>query len=107
MHICMLLLAKYHEENQPITGVDLQAITHIRALRAAGHNVTVIAKKRTSKSKSHEMIDGIQVYRIGSSGLYWFWTTLILWRKRHQLSVDVFRPFWRSYFATASIYRPY
>jgi glycosyltransferase involved in cell wall biosynthesis/LmbE family N-acetylglucosaminyl deacetylase len=87
MHICMLLLAKYHEENQPVTGVDLQAITQIRALRDAGHNITVIAKKRTLKSKVHEVIEGIQVYRIGPSGLYWLWTALVLWRLRHDLDV--------------------
>lgn len=87
MHICMLLLAKYREVNQPITGVDLQAITQINALRDAGHQVTVIAKKRTSQSKFHETIDGIEVYRIGPSGLYWLWTTLILLRKRRQLDV--------------------
>lgn len=87
MHICMLLLAKYREENQPITGVDLQAITQINALKNAGHDVTVIAKKRTLKSKSHEIMDGIEVYRVGPSGLYWLGTTLALWRLRHQLDI--------------------
>jgi glycosyltransferase involved in cell wall biosynthesis/LmbE family N-acetylglucosaminyl deacetylase len=87
MHICMLLLAKFHEKNQPVTGVDLQAITQIRALKNAGHKITVIAKKRTLKSKAHEVIEGIQVYRIGPSGLYWLWTGLILWRLRHDLDV--------------------
>lgn len=87
MRICMLLLAKYREENQPVTGVDLQAITQIKALKDAGHDMTVIAKKRNLKSKIHEEIDGIQVYRIGPSGLYWLWTALILWRLRHDLDV--------------------
>jgi len=87
MHICMLLLAKYQERNQPVTGVDLQAITQIRALKEAGHDVTVLAKKRNLQSKIYEMIDGIQVYRIGPSGLYWFWTALILWRLRRDLDV--------------------
>jgi glycosyltransferase involved in cell wall biosynthesis len=87
MHICMLLLAKYREDDQPITGVDLQAITQIRALRDAGHDVTVIAKKRSLKSKIHEVIDGIQVYRIGPSGTYWLWIALIMWRLRHTLHV--------------------
>lgn len=87
MHICMLLLARYNEEDQPVTGVDLQAITQIRALRAAGHSVTVFAKKRSLKSKVHEVTDGIQVYRVGPSGLYWLWTALLLWRLRHDLDV--------------------
>jgi glycosyltransferase involved in cell wall biosynthesis/LmbE family N-acetylglucosaminyl deacetylase len=87
MHICMLLLAKYREGNQPVTGVDLQAITQIQALKDAGHDLTVIAKKRTRDSESHEVIDGINVYRIGPSGLYWFWTILVLWRLRHDLNV--------------------
>lgn len=87
MHICMLILAKYREENQPVTGVDLQAITQIHALRDAGHHMTVIAKKRNRKSKFHEVIDGIQVYRVGPSGLYWLWTALILWRERKNLDV--------------------
>ncbi len=85
MHICMLLLAKYCEENQPVTGVDLQAITQVRALKDEGHDITVIAKKRNLKSKVHEVRDGIQVYRIGPSGLYWLWTALVLWRLRHDL----------------------
>lgn len=87
MRICMLLLAKYHEENQPVTGVDLQAITQIRALKDAGHEVTVIAKKRSLNSKFHEKIDGIEVYRIAPSGLYWLWTALLLWRLRQDLDV--------------------
>lgn len=87
MHICMLVLAKYHEGNQPVTGVDLQAITQLQALKAAGHTTTVIAKKRSFASKVHEIVDGIEVYRIGPSGLYWFWTALLLWRLRHDLDV--------------------
>ncbi|HMM19883.1 MAG TPA: glycosyltransferase [Selenomonadales bacterium] len=87
MHICMLLLAKYGEKNQPVTGVDLQAITQIRALKEAGHRVTVLAKKRSLDSKVHELVDGIEVYRVGPSGLYWLWTALILWRLRHDLDV--------------------
>lgn len=87
MHICMLLLAKYREDNQPITGVDLQAITQIRALKDAGHDITVIAKKRSLKSKFHEAIDDIQVYRIGPSGTYWLWIALVLWRLRPDLHV--------------------
>jgi Glycosyltransferase len=83
----MLLLAKYQEKNQPVTGVDLQAITQIRALRDAGHELTVIAKKRSLDSKIHEVADGIRVYRVGPSGLYWFWTALVLWRLRHDLDV--------------------
>jgi glycosyltransferase involved in cell wall biosynthesis/LmbE family N-acetylglucosaminyl deacetylase len=85
MHICMLLLAKYREGNQPVTGVDLQAITQMQALKDAGHAVTVIAKKRSRNSKTHELINGMDVYRIGPSGLYWLWTALILWRLRHDL----------------------
>jgi glycosyltransferase involved in cell wall biosynthesis len=87
MHICMLLLAKYCEDSQPITGVDLQAITQIRALKDAGHDITVIAKKRSLTSKFQEIIDDIHVYRIGPSGTYWLWISLILWRLRHNLHV--------------------
>ena len=87
MHICMLVLSKYREDNQPVTGVDLQAITQVHALRDAGHKVTVIAKKRSLKSKYHETIDGIQVYRIGPSGSYWLWTALLLLRHRHDFDV--------------------
>jgi glycosyltransferase involved in cell wall biosynthesis/LmbE family N-acetylglucosaminyl deacetylase len=87
MHICMLLLSKYREGNQPVTGVDLQAITQLRALKAAGHEITVIAKKRRLHSKIHEVIEGINVYRIGPSGLYWLGTGLVLWRLRHDLDV--------------------
>ena len=87
MQICMLLLAKYCEGKQPITGVDLQAITQIRALRDAGHSVTVIARKKTLKSKYHEVIDGVQVYRVGPSGLYWLWISLILWQQRNSFEV--------------------
>jgi glycosyltransferase involved in cell wall biosynthesis/LmbE family N-acetylglucosaminyl deacetylase len=87
MHICMLLLAKYREGNQPVTGVDLQAITQLRALKDAGHDITMIAKKRSLHSKAHEIIDGINVYRIGPSGLYWLGTGLVLWRLRHDLDV--------------------
>lgn len=83
----MLLLAKYSEGKPPITGVDLQAITQIRALRDAGHNVTVIARKKSLKSKVHEVMDGVQVYRVGPSGLYWLWISLILWRHRNSFDV--------------------
>lgn len=82
-----MVLAKYCEKNQPVTGVDLQAITQFRALQNAGHDITVIAKKRTLSSKYHEIIDGVEVYRIGPSGLYWLWTAFILWRLRHRLDV--------------------
>lgn len=87
MHICMLVLAKFYEGNQPVTGVDLQAVTQLQALKEAGHVVTVIAKKRSFSSKTHEVIDGIEVYRIGPSGFYWLWTAVILWRLRHRLDV--------------------
>lgn len=87
MHICMLVLAKFQEGNQPVTGVDLQAITQLQALKKAGHAITVIAKKRSFSSKAHEVVDGIEVYRIGPSGFYWFWTALVLWRLRHELDV--------------------
>lgn len=87
MHICMMVLTKYHEENQPVTGVDLQAITQLQALKDAGHDVTVIAKKRSFFSKVHDIVDGVEVYRIGPSGFYWLWTALILWHLRHKLDV--------------------
>ena len=86
MHICMLLLAKYREGNQPVTGVDLQAITQIHALKDAGHDITVIAKKRSLDSQIHEVLDGVNVYRIGPSGLYWLWTAIILLKKRRQFN---------------------
>jgi glycosyltransferase involved in cell wall biosynthesis len=87
MHICMMVLSKYHEGNQPITGVDLQAITQIQALKDAGHDLTVITKKRSFKSKIHEVIDGMNIYRVGPSGLYWLGVSLVLWRLRHDLEV--------------------
>ncbi|KYZ76405.1 hypothetical protein AXX12_08200 [Anaerosporomusa subterranea] len=87
MNICMLLLGTFHEGNFPATGADLQATTQARGLADNGLSLTIIAKRNSSNSKRHEMIDGVEVYRIGPKGTYLAWIIYILCKNKSKLDV--------------------
>lgn len=87
MNICMLLLGSYQEDNYQPTGADLQAVTQARGLADSGVSVTVIAKKNTFKSKWHEVIDGVEVYRIAPKGSYLPWIFYLLCKNRKRFDV--------------------
>lgn len=86
MHICMIVTS-YKEPGRTHTGAELQADTQLRALQALGHSITVIAKKKTKKSKFYETIDGINVYRVWPTGFRSILTAFLLWKKRKQFDI--------------------
>lgn len=86
MHVCMIM-SGYQEAGATNTGAELQAATLIRHLRQNGCQVTVIAKKHTWRSPWQEMIDGVEVYRVGPPGLRRLMAAAILWRHRRKIDI--------------------
>lgn len=86
MHIFMLVSA-YQEKGYANTGAELQADTQLRQLKANGHTITIIAKKRTVQSKFHEVIDGVEVFRVWPPGLRTFMTLVLLFFNRHACDI--------------------
>lgn len=82
-----MVITSYKENARTHTGAELQAETQLRALKALGHTITVIAKKKTRQSKFYEIIDGVTVYRVWPTGLRSIRTAILIWQQRHQLDV--------------------
>lgn len=86
MHIFMLVSA-YQEKGYANTGAELQAETQLRRLKATGHAITIIAKKRTLQSSFHEIIDGVNVFRLGPPGIRTLGTLLLLFFVRKKCDI--------------------
>lgn len=86
MHIFMLVSA-YQEKGYANTGAELQAETQLRQLKAKGHKITIISKKRTFKSKFYEVIDGVEVFRVWPPSLRTLETLSLLFLARNKCDI--------------------
>jgi len=82
-----MLVSVYQEKGYSNTGAELQAETQLQSLKAKGHSITIIAKKRTWQSPFHEIIDGVNVYRLGPPGIRTLCTLLLLFLSRKNCDI--------------------